>query len=351
MAKHQRLLDNREVMAMQFGNLNILIFLWLIPLLLLFYFWSFRKQDFLLATFCLENSALPRLLRRVNRRRRTTKGALIIAGIGLAVLALSRPQWGFEWEAVTRKGVEIVVAVDVSQSMLARDVDPNRLECAKREVADLVRLLQGDKIGLVAFAGSSFIECPLTLDYSTFSIFLDALSADLIPVPGTSLAEALRISLAAFTKDRNVEKALIMITDGEDHEGNTLPVLEEAKKKNVKIFTIGVGRAEGAPIPLADQAGGFKKDSEGGLVFSRLNQMTLEKISLSTGGRYVHSLTGDMGLNTIYRDGIHHEMKAQELGSKTTKKWKECFQWPLFAAILCLVVEKLLSGTREKETG
>ena len=336
---------------MQFGNLNILIFLWLIPLLGLFFFWSFRKKDFLLATFCPERSLLPRLLRSVSRRKQTAKAALIIVGVGLAIIALFRPQWGFEWEEVKRKGVEIVVAVDVSQSMLARDVDPNRLERAKREVTDLVRMLQGDKIGLVAFAGSSFIECPLTLDYGALSIFLDALSPDLIPVPGTAVAEALRTSLVAFTKDTNTSKAVILITDGEDHEGNILPVVDEARKEEVKIFAIGIGSAEGAPIPLAGPSGGFKKDSEGRLVLSRLDQGTLEKIAVTTGGRYVHSVTGEMDLNAIYRDGIRHEMAARELGSTRTKKWKERFQWPLLAAILCLVVEGLLKGTRKEEIG
>ena len=336
---------------MQFGNLNILVFLWLIPLLCLFYFWSFRKKDFLLATFCPEKSVLPRLLRSVSRRRQITKAALIIAGIGLALIALSRPQWGFEWEEVQRKGVEIVVAVDVSQSMLARDVDTNRLERAKREVTDLVRMLQGDKIGLVAFAGSSFVECPLTLDYEAFSIFLDALSPDLIPAPGTALAEALRTSLTVFTKERNIPKAIIMITDGEDHEGNILQVVDEARKEGVKIFTIGIGNVEGAPIPLADPSGGFKKDSGGRLVLSRLDQVTLEKIALNTGGRYVHSVTGEMDLDAIYRDGIRHGMTAQELGNKKTKKWKERFQWPLLAAIFCLLAEGLLKGTRKEEAG
>jgi Ca-activated chloride channel homolog len=336
---------------MQFGNLNILIFLWLVPLLCLFYFWSFRKKDFLLTTFCPEKSVLPRLLHSVNRRRQILKAVLIIAGVSLAIIALSRPQWGFEWEEVQRRGAEIVVAVDVSQSMLARDVDTNRLERAKREVTDLVRMLQGDKIGLVAFAGSSFVECPLTLDYSAFSIFLDALSPDLIPAPGTALAEALRTSLTVFTKERNIAKAVIMITDGEDHEGNILQVVDEARKEGIKIFTIGIGSVEGAPIPLADPSGGFKKDNEGGWVLSRLDRVTLEKIALNTGGRYVHSMTGEMDLDAIYKEGIRQGMTVQELGNKKTKKWKERFQWPLLAAILCLVAEALMTGAYQKETG
>ena len=336
---------------MQFGNLNILVFLWLIPLVGLFYFWSFRKKDFLLATFCPEKSLLPGLLRSVSRRRQIIKAALIIAGFALVLIALSRPQWGFDGEEVKRTGGEIVVAVDASSSMLAQDGDTSRLERAKREVTDLVRMLEGDKIGLVAFAGSSFVECPLTLDYGAFLLFLDALGPDLLPVPGTALAAALRTSLAAFPKDRNRTKAIILISDGEDHEGNILPVVDEARKEGVKIFTIGIGRAAGAPIPLADPSGDFKKDSAGKLILSRLDQATLEKIALATGGRYVHAVTGAMNLTAVYRDRIRQETKAQELGSKQTKRLKERFQWPLWAAILCLVVEGLLQGSRKEEGG
>jgi Ca-activated chloride channel family protein len=335
---------------MQFGNLNILVLLWLIPGLGLFYFFSFRRKDLLLRTFCADGSLLQRLLRGVSRKRQVAKAALIVAAIGLALVALARPLWGFRWEEVKRKGVEIVVAVDVSQSMMARDVDPNRLERAKREVTDLVRMLQGDKVGLVAFAGSSFIECPLTLDYGAFSLFLDALSPDLIPVPGTALAGALRTSLSAFDKSADTSRAVIMITDGEDHEGDAVKVAEEAKEQGVKIFTIGIGSREGAPVPLQDGSGGFKKDNHGALVLSKLDAGILEQIALTTGGKFVHSLTGDMDLKAIYLQGIRKDMEGREFASTRIKKWKERFQWPLFAAILCLIAEALLRETRREET-
>jgi Ca-activated chloride channel family protein len=335
---------------MQFGNLNILVFLWLIPGLGLFYFFSFRRKDLLLRTFCADGSLLQRLLHGVSRGRQVAKAVLIVAAIGLALVALARPRWGFRWEEVKRKGVEIVVALDVSQSMMARDVDPNRLERAKREVTDLVRMLQGDKVGLVAFAGSSFIECPLTLDYGAFSLFLDALSPDLIPVPGTALAGALRTSLSAFDKSANTSRAVIMITDGEDHEGDAVKAAEEAKEQGVKIFTIGIGSREGAPVPLQDGSGGFKKDSHGGLVLSKLDEGILEQIALTTGGKFVHSVTGDMDLKTIYLQGIRKEMEGREFASTRIKKWKERFQWPLFAAVLCLIAEAMLRETRREET-
>jgi len=334
---------------MQFGNQQILMLLWLVPALGLFYIWTFRRKDQLLKIFCSDELMRKKLLRKVSRTRQVVKAALIVAAIAFVLVALARPRWGFKWEEVKRKGVEIVVAIDVSQSMMARDVDPSRLGRAKREVTDLVRMLQGDKIGLVAFAGSSFIQCPLTLDYGAFSMFLDALSPDLIPVPGTALAEALRTSLSAFDKGANTSRAVILITDGEDHEGNALKAADEARAQGVKIFTIGIGKREGAPIPSGDASGGFKKDGHGGVVLSKLDEATLEKIALLTGGKYVHSATGDADLKTIYLQGIRKEMEGREFASTRTQKWKERFQWPLLAALLCLIAEALLRETRKKE--
>jgi len=334
---------------MQFGNQNILMLLWLVPALGLFSVWTFRRKEHLLKLFCADESLRRSLLRSASRTRQAAKAALIVLAIALALVALARPRWGFKWEEVKRKGVEIVVAIDVSQSMMARDVDPNRLERAKREVTDLVRMLQGDKVGLVAFAGSSFVQCPLTLDYGAFSMFLDALGPDLIPVPGTALAEALRMSLSAFDKGAGASRAVILITDGEDHEGNAVKVAEDARARGVKVFTIGIGKREGAPIPSEDASGGFKKDSQGGVVLSKLDEDTLEKIALMTGGKYVHSETGDADLKTIYLQGIRREMEGREFASARTQKWKERFQWPLLAALLCLIAEALVRETRGKE--
>jgi Ca-activated chloride channel homolog len=335
---------------MQFGNPGILSLLWLVPALGLFYYWSFRQKDVLLKTFCNDEKMRRKLLRTVSRKQQVLKAVLVVAAAALAIVALGRPRWGFRWEEVKRKGVEIVVAMDVSQSMMARDVDPNRLERAKREVTDLVRMLRGDKVGLVTFAGSSFIECPLTLDYGAFSLFLDALSPDMMPVPGTALADALRTSLSAFDKGPNVSKAVILITDGEDHEGSVSEAAEQAKAQGVKIFTVGIGNAEGTPIPSGDATGGFKKDSTGGVVLSKLDQKTLENIALTTGGAYVHSATGDMDLKTIYLQGIRREMKDREFASTRTKKWKERFQWPLLAALLCLMAGTLVRETRKEDS-
>jgi Ca-activated chloride channel family protein len=244
---------------MKFGSWNYLFFLWVIPVMVVFYVYAFRKRDKMLALFC-GKELVGELVPDFKKGRRLIKALLILMGIILGIFALTRPQWGFHWEEIKRVGVDVMVAIDVSESMLAEDVKPNRLERAKREVIDLIEMLEGDRIGLIAFAGTSFVQCPLTLDYGACKMFLDYIDTDLIPVPGTAIAEAIRTSLKSFNKRERKSKALILITDGEDHEGEPIDAAKEAKKEGIKIFTIGVGREGGAPIPLKDGSGGFKKD-------------------------------------------------------------------------------------------
>ena len=179
--------------------------------------------------------------------------------------------------------MDIIVAIDVSESMLAEDIKPNRLNGQKERCMISWRSWTRS-LGLIAFAGTSFVQCPLTLDYGACKMFLDYIDTDLIPVPGTALADVIRTALTSFSKQERKSKALIMITDGEDHEGEPLEAAKEAKKEGIKIFPIGVGQEEGAPIPLKDGSGGFKKDPRGDMVITHLDEVTLQKIALETGG-------------------------------------------------------------------
>ncbi|MDY7095727.1 MAG: VWA domain-containing protein [Acidobacteriota bacterium] len=331
----------------QVGSPDSLWLLWLIPLLLLFFIYSFRTRTRLLRRF-----ATPQMLRRltagVSRPRQYLKAALVLLGLLACVVALAKPRYGFTWEEVQRKGVDIVVALDVSDSMLVEDVEAggglSRLERAKREIADLLDLLEGDRIGLVAFAGTAFVECPLTLDYGAAELFLDNLDTDLIPIKGTDLASALSTSLEAFEGASNSSRAIILITDGEDHSGAALRAAEEAQTQGVRVFTIGIGRDEGAPIPAP--GGGFRRDRRGEIVLSRLDEPTLQKIALDTGGSYVRSVTGDVDLEKIYSQGIKATLEDQELGSRRRQRWEERFQWALALALLSLMLEPLISERR-----
>ncbi len=328
----------------QVGSADSLWLLWLVPALVAFYVYAFRKKTVLLRRFA-SPEMLARLTSGVSRPRQYLKAALVILGLATALLALAEIRWGFTWEEVQRRGVDIVVALDVSDSMLVEDAESggrlSRLERAKREITDLLRLLEGDRIGLVAFAGTAFIECPLTLDYGAAEIFLETIDTDLIPVKGTSLGDAIRTSLEAFEGGSHPSRAVILITDGEDHSGEALEAAAAAKLAGVRIFTIGIGRDEGAPIPAP--GGGFRRDRSGEIVLSRLDEPTLQKIALDTGGKYVRSVTGDVDLEQIYAQGIKATLEDQELGSKRRQRWEERFQWLLAAALAALMLETLIS--------
>jgi len=334
------------------GSPGSLWLLWLVPLTVAFYVFTFR-----IGTLQLRRFASPQLLARltagVSRPRQYFKAILVLLGLVAIVLALAEPKYGFIWEEVKREGVDIVVALDVSDSMLVEDAENagqlSRLERAKREIADLLGLLHGDRIGLVAFAGISFVECPLTLDYGAAEIFLDTLDTDLIPVKGTNLAEAIRVSLGAFEGAANSSQAIILITDGEDHSGEALQAAQEAKIAGVRIFTIGIGRDEGAPIP--GPGGGFRRDRQGEIVLSRLDEPTLQKIALETGGRYVRSVTGDLDLEQIYSQGIKAVLEDQELASKRRQRWEERYQWLVALALFFLMVEPLISPRLRRGSG
>jgi len=330
---------------MKFGNLSYFFLLWLIPGLIFFYVYAFIKKEKAIKEFC-GNALFSKLVPSVQKGRQKLKVFFVLLGIFFLIFSLVRPKWGFHWEDIKRTGIDIIVAVDVSKSMLAEDVSPNRLERAKREVYDLCNMLEGDRIGLVAFAGTSFVQCPLTLDYAAFRMFLDYLDPDLIPTPGTAIGSAIRKATESFSRKERKSKALIIITDGEDHGSSPFKAANEAKKEGVKIFTIGIGKEGGTPLPLADGSGGFLKDRKGAVVLSKLDEKTLQKIALETGGSYVRSVTGDMDLDKIYKSAIKGTMESKELKSTRQKRWEERFQWFIFIALVFLSLEFFI---REKK--
>ncbi len=327
---------------MRFGEPLYLYLIILIPLLIGLMIWAEKKRKALSSQF-VDASLYPRLVspRAVEQRHKKTR--LLIWGLVFLMIALAQPRWGFQWEDLKQRGVDIIIALDVSNSMRATDIKPSRLERAKYKVADLLRMLKGDRVGLVAFAGTSFLHCPLTLDYQAAEMFLGALDTDLIPLQGTALGHAIETSIKAFSTTERKSKAIILITDGEDHEGTVLKALQRAQKEGVKIFVIGIGQDEGVPVP--DPSGGFKRNRSGEIVLSKINEPLLEKIAVETGGTYVRSVHGDMDLRTIYLEQIQQSMEKKELKSSRRKHWTERFQWLIFAGILCLAGERWL---REK---
>ncbi|MBI5207598.1 MAG: VWA domain-containing protein [Candidatus Firestonebacteria bacterium] len=325
---------------MRFYDMKFLYFLILfIPALIAFYVYVFRRKKEGYNLF-----GNMELLKKTNitlkLERQYRKAGLIVGSIFFLILALARPQFGTKLVEIKRKGIDVVVALDVSLSMHAEDMKPNRLEVAKREIAKFSDMLEGDRLGLVVFAGNAFIQCPLTLDYSAFKMFLEILDTDSVPVPGTAIGTAITKAASAFSQKERKHKVLILFTDGEDHETNPIERAEEAAKQGVKIYTIGIGSSKGDPIPIKDNYGktiGYKKDRDGKIVMSGLDENTLKKIALLTGGKYYHASSSEIELEKILKE--ISSMEKKELSSGLYRHYEERFYYFLFFSLILLVIE------------
>ncbi|HWB06875.1 MAG TPA: VWA domain-containing protein [Verrucomicrobiales bacterium] len=277
------------------------------------------------------------------------KRSLWVLAVLLLSAAAAGPRKGYEWREVKRRGIDILFAVDTSRSMLAEDISPNRLERARMGIHDFLSRLDGDRVGLIPFAGSSLALCPLTTDYDAFRDALDALDTDVIPRQGTDVASAIREAERLFTEQGNNHRILVLITDGEDLQGDVLEEAEAAAKKETKIFTIGVGSPDGALIPLRQQNGtmAYVEDEEGKPVRTKLDEDALKKIAEVTKGLYAPLGRGAEGLDTIYREKLRLVPK-NETEQRMEKVPLERFEWPLGAAILLLIMEFLLPDRRRE---
>ncbi len=292
---------------------------------------------------------LEKLTESISPGRRMTKRIFIILAVGAIFVALARPQVGFHWEEVKRKGIDILMAVDTSRSMLANDVKPNRLERSKMGIMDFVSKLEGDRVGLIPFAGTAFLMCPLTLDYDAFRQSLIALDTGIIPRGGTDIASAIREAEFAFSNNAN-HKILVLITDGEDLEGEALAAAKTAAAKGMTIYTVGVGTLAGELIPLNKPNGGmaFLKDETGQMVKSRLDDKMLGQIAQVTGGLYKPLGRQAEGLETIYQQKLSLVPK-QELTERMRKVPIDRFEWPLLFALLLLVAEFLIGDRKPSQ--
>jgi len=293
---------------------------------------------------------IEQLSRSVSKRKRFTKDMLRLAAILLLLFAAWGPKFSDELREVHREGVDIVILLDVSNSMRAQDIKPDRLEKARYELRKLLRDLRGDRVGLVVFAGQAHLQTPLTLDYSAFDMFLDISDESLIGVQGTSFENALEIGLSAFDPEDQQHRAMIVISDGEDHEGNLDEVLERARKENVIIHTAGIGSFSGTPIPLYDDRGvikGYRKTNTGEVVTTRLYTETLQTISSMAGGRFVHLNTASAGLEEIYNDILGMDQK--EFSRHEFTNFKEQFHWFAWIALIFLMLDLLVTDLHGTE--
>lgn len=329
---------------MYYGDIRyISIFISLALLIVIFYIWVMKRRQSLMERFA-EKNMLGGITPTVSMTRKIWKIVLTGSALLLCIFSLARPQWGFEWQEVKRTGLDMIIAMDVSKSMLARDVRPNRLERSKLAVKDLVRQLNGDRIGLIAFAGTAFLQCPLTIDYNGFILALDDVNTDTIPRSGTSISGAIKEAIDAFRGPEKKFKVLILITDGEELEGNAMNAANEAAQNGIRIYCVGVGTAEGDLIPAVDERGerAYLADKYGQAVKTRLNEDLLKKIAVATGGSYVHATQSDFGLILLY-DKVLSKLEKHDLEVKMKKRYQERYQIFLGMAIALLFIEALFS--------
>ena len=320
------------------------IYLWMlliIPILVLvrFIVWQKRKRN--LRKFG-DPSLLKEMMPDVSKYRPTIKFCLLLSVITILIFMIARPQVGSKISHEKREGIEVLIALDISNSMLAQDVIPSRLEKSKLLIEDLVDHFTNDKVGLVVFAGDAFVQLPITNDYVSAKMFLQNINPSLITTQGTDLARAISLSQSCFTQREHIGRAIIVITDGEDHEGGALEAAREAYKKGINVFILGVGTSKGAPIP--DGNGGYLKDNSGQTVLSALNEHMCQQVAKAGNGVYIHvDNTSDA------QEKLNKELSKLQSGISDTvvySEYNEQFQIFGIILLLLLIVETILLESR-----
>ena len=264
------------------------------------------------------------------------------------IIGIVNPQSGTKLEEVKRKGADLMICLDVSNSMKAEDLKPNRLEKAKQSISKLVDKLEGDRIGIIVFGGEAYVQLPITTDYAAAKLFLESINTEMIPTQGTAIGAAIDLAVESFGKDEGKNKAILIITDGENHEDNAVKAAESAAEKGITIHAIGMGSVDGAPIPIYKNnvREGFRKDKEGNTVITKLDEKTLQEIATAGNGIFVRATNADAGLNYVL-DAIG-KLEKKEFESKMYSDYEDRFQWFIAAAFILLLIETFLTERKSK---
>ena len=327
---------------MTFGAPQYLYALIALPALAVFVWWAFARRDASVRRIG-DPALIERLSMSVNRGMRRRRLILWFAGVSLIIFALARPQWGSDIQIVEHRGVQVMVALDISRSMLAQDLKPTRLERAKLEISDMMSQLTGDEVGIVLFSGASFIQFPLTFDYATARTYLRNANPDIISRQGTVIAKAIETAMTGFNEERVSQKIIVIMTDGENHEGDPIGAARQAAADGAVIYTVGFGSPEGEPIPVYDAQGnvtGYREDDQGRVVISSLDEATLLEVARAGGGRYFRA--AERGAIAGLVDEIQ-SFQDESLESEFNRKQIERFQIFLLAGILSLVLAEVMT--------
>jgi Ca-activated chloride channel family protein len=331
----------------RFANPDYLYLLLLLPVLIAFFIINeFRRRKSLKR---LGDSALVgKLIPEISKIRPVIKFLLELTAVTAAVIMLARPQFGSKIEEVKKSGVEVIIALDVSNSMLAEDIQPNRLTRAKQAISKLVDNLEKDKIGLIVFAGDAYTQIPITTDYVSAKMFLSTISPDMVPKQGTAIGAAIDLASRSFSPGEGKSKAIIIITDGENHEDDPVASAEKASKMGIVIHTIGIGSTDGVPVPLG--TGGkrdYLKDADGSTVITRLDEDILKKIAVSANGNYVRASNSNIGLDEIFND--IRKMKKEDLESTMYTEYNDQFQIFTAVALFFLILDIMIMERKNRK--
>lgn len=318
----------------RFANPEYLYLLLLLPVIVILWVINMLRKKNALRKLG-DKELVKRLMPDVSASRPLVKMIIISFAVLFLIIIIARPQFGSKMEEVKRQGVEVIIALDVSNSMLADDIQPARLERAKQAISRLVETLSNDKLGLIVFAGDAYTQIPVTTDYISAKMFLSTISPDIVPKQGTAIGSAIELAMSSFSSAKDKSRALIIITDGENHEDEPVSKAKEAAEKGIVIYTIGIGSTEGVPISLT--SGGkrdFLKDKDGNTVITRLDENILKDIAVAAGGKYVRANNSNIGLDQIFSD--IRKLKKQELEGTIYTEYNDQFQ--IFAAIALLLL-------------
>ena len=321
----------------RFANAGYLWALLVIPLLTLFFVWSRIQRRKALKRFG-NLEMVNQLMPFASRFRPTLKFAVLMLALAFIIAGVARPQFGSKLKKVKREGIELIIALDVSNSMMAEDIKPNRLDRAKLAISRLVDKLKDDKIGLIVFAGDAYTQLPITSDYNSAKLFLNSINTQIVPKQGTAIGAAVNLAMRSFTPDSKANKAIIVITDGENHEDDAVAAAKSAAESGMVVHAIGMGLPQGSPIPvLRNGQTEYLKDGSGNVVVTKLDEATLEKVAAAGNGIYVRANNAQVGLNTLF-DEIN-KLDKTEMEALIYSEYDEQFQYFFAIGIFLLIVE------------
>lgn len=329
----------------RFAHPELLYLLLVIPLLIVFYIVMVNKKKKAIAEFGNPELLKP-LMPLVSFKRGAWKFVMILIALMFVIIGVAGPQFGSKLQQVKKQGVELMVVLDVSNSMLAQDIKPNRLEKAKMAISRMVEKLSDDKVGMIVFAGDAYVQLPITTDYSSAKLFLSNINTDIVPVQGTAIGAAIDLAAKSFTPETETSKAIIVITDGENHQDDAVAAARVAHEKGITIHTIGMGLEQGAPIPEKGNPGQFMKDGSGNVVVSKLDEQTLQEIAKAGEGMYVRASNTDVGLSRLL-DEVG-KMEKSILEEKVYTDYAEKYQYFILIGLFFIFLEFMILGRRNK---